>query len=212
MPVGFSFPSVLVYCNLADTKRRTCHVGHRVVDGDIDEFHAIVTTQAGGVAGRVAGDIWLALVSSPEHFARAVTTLYERVQTMTVGWRGTAQRDGKEWVVAERVLATMTRSCRIIGAEVRCFDDIEETANKLAERYRDAVPGQYMAMRPDRVRDGWHWRCAEAHEVPLQYCPACSAREIEWLEGFGVYESSGTCRGCGAEVSFKDASEFLASA
>ena len=56
-------PGLLVLFDLADAKRRNCHLGHAIVDKDIEEFDRLLRSSIGnsGVAKRVRGASWLAI-------------------------------------------------------------------------------------------------------------------------------------------------------
>ncbi len=59
-------PGLLVLYDIADAKRRNCHLGCEAVDHDIAEMEQLVRISVGpsGLAKRVAGDKCLALYKS----------------------------------------------------------------------------------------------------------------------------------------------------
>src|SRR5882724_6774310 len=108
-------PGLLVLFDIADAKRRNCHLGHLTVDKDIDEMNELVRISVGpnGLARRVGGDEWLAIYKTDS--LKPVTTLlgkYHREQEFRVGWRSTGEKYGSVKAAERIVSSKIIRSLR----------------------------------------------------------------------------------------------------
>src|ERR1700739_496164 len=94
-------PGFLYSFNIADFKRRNCHLGHRLGDADIAELDDLIAAAArpDGTARRIGGDRWLLLSrSNANERVQDLLTRYQRAEPFTSGWRVRATRDGQERV------------------------------------------------------------------------------------------------------------------
>jgi hypothetical protein len=206
------FPSALVLCNLADTKRRNAHLGSVAVDQDIATCDALVSSltelAAGERCARVSGDEWLFLGADGAAFARALLEAYALEQPYRAGWRCRATKDGEERNVVAEVTTTITRTMRIVGAVVSSRADLEPVATELAELVWQ-VPVAIFTAPADLASPSSppvpRWQCVPHYPRP-QACPFCAGAAFAWTDGDGgVYSGDGTCKTCHAEVSFRDA-------
>lgn len=207
---GERFPSELVLCNLADTKRRNSHLGFDTVDRDIATFDAIVTNlpnrESGERSARVSGDEWLFLGADGRAFAQAILSEYSLTQPYRAGWRCRATKDGEEKLVVEVLTTSLTRTARIAGAAVSSREDLEPVAARLAERAWQA-PVAAFTLLDDLVRPASpRWECVAEYPARTYYCPFCAATAFEWTDGDdAVYSGDAICKTCHATLSFHDA-------
>src|SRR5712692_904107 len=105
-------PGLFALFDIADSKRRNFHLGHRVVDREIDELDRQIRTSVGasGLAKRVGGDEWLALykTESVEPVA-ALLRAYHKEEEFLVGWKCTGERDGQIKVAERTVPSKLVR-------------------------------------------------------------------------------------------------------
>src|SRR5882672_11129813 len=115
--VAAYLPGLLALFDIADAKRRNFHLGHQVVDCDIDELdrQLQISVGASGLVKRVGGDEWLAIykTESVEPVA-ALLKAYHKEQEFQVGWKSTGDRDGQIKVAERAVPAKLVRSLRCI--------------------------------------------------------------------------------------------------
>ena len=204
------FPAELVLCNLADTKRRNCHLGSSVGDQDIATCDALVkklTIAANGErSARVSGDEWLFLGADARAFARALLAEYAITQPYRVGWRCHATKNGEEKIVDEVLTTSLTRTARFVGAVVASRDDLESLAGRLAERIWQAPVATFAFLEDLAPPTPPRWQCVAAYPERAYYCPFCEGAGVEWTDGDGaVYSGDGICKTCSATLSFTDA-------
>lgn len=204
------FPSELVLCNLADTKRRNSHLGSLEVDGDIATFGALVSKLTNGDGGdrsaRVSGDEWLFLGAKGRAFALAALADYELVQPYRSGWRCGAKKGGEEKSVLAVTTTSITRTARFVGAVAPSRDALEPLAARLADQIRQAPVATFTLLEELTAPPSPRWQCVAAYPSRAYYCPFCKCTTIDWTDGdSAVYSGDGVCRDCRAELSFTDA-------
>jgi hypothetical protein len=208
------YPSELVLCNLADTKRRNSHLGSVEVDEDIATFDAIVSRLTdlarGDRSRRVGGDEWLFLGAGGRAFAEAALAEYARTQPYRAGWRCRATRSGEERDVLEVVTTSIVRTARIALAVVPSAADLQPLAARLADGIWQAPVGM-LARLEDLVQPASpRWQCVADYPARAYYCPFCAGTAFEWTDGdTAVYAGDATCNGCSAVLAFTDAGGVL---
>ena len=205
---GERFPSALVLCNLADTKRRNSHLGFDVVDRDIATFDALVTklTAAGERSARVGGDAWLFLGADARAFARALLSDYALTQPYRAGWRCSATKNGEERLVTEVTTTSLTRTARLVGAVAPSRDELEPLATRLADLLWQAPVATFTLLEELAPPTTPRWECVAAYPARTYDCPFCAGTTFEWTDGdSAVYSGDAVCTTCRATLSFCDA-------
>jgi hypothetical protein len=208
------FPCELVLCNLADTKRRTSHLGALAVDQNIALFDAIVSKLTivgrGERSARVSGDQWLFLGSDGRSFARSALAEYALTQPYRAGWRCRATKAGEEKTVSEVVTTSIARTARFVLGAASSREDVDALAARLEDgiwqvevatvvRLEDLAP-------PSRPR----WECVASYPARGYYCPFCAGADFEWTDGdSAVYSGDADCKTCRATLAFTDAGGVL---
>jgi len=197
-------PGLLVLFDIADAKRRNCHLGHLTVDKDIDEMNELVRISVGpdGLARRVGGDEWLAIYKTDS--LKPFTTLlgtYYREQEIRVGWKATGEKDGSVKVAERIVSSKIIRSLRCIYTFATSVEDAGVSVEKLLDHNYGLPPNIPIPLSDiaDIKKSGWS--CVTDYPVELPFCPFCEGRDFTWIDGdSSVYSGWGTCRACGANV------------
>jgi hypothetical protein len=208
------FPSELVLCNLADTKRRNAHLGSLTVDADIARFDALVreltNLEGGERCARVSGDEWLFLGADGRAFARAALEAYSLEQPYRAGWRCRATKDGEERSVVEVVTTTIARTVRLLGSVISSRGDLEPVATRLAEHVWQAQVATFTRLEEVAPPTSPRWACVADYPARALYCPFCAGLDLAWTDGdSAVYSGDATCKACHAELSFADAGSVL---
>ncbi len=197
-------PGLIAYFNLADAKRRNCHLGHEVVDAEIDEFGRALSASADLVM-RIEGSSWLALYkigseSSIESFLKAA---YQE-QPFTVGWKAHGQRNGESIEKEETVKSSIVLAYRCMYAPVESTDSIAKLMDALTNEYvglpiQIAIP---FANRSSFERRGW--QCVTSYPSKAPTCPFCSECKFNCFDGDGsVFSGFGECKKCSAIVEIR---------
>lgn len=205
------FPTRLLACNLADTKRRNAHLGHAVVDEDIARFDALLGEAArpGSRLARVGGDAWLVLGDEGPALVDAICTRYAETRPYRAGWRCRARSAGEDREASEVVTTSIARAARFVSAPVRSREEIGAVAERLAEAIGGAPVGELCALE-GLAAPAPRWCCVARYPEVAFYCPFCRGSRFEWTDGdSGVYSGDGRCAACGAEVAFTDAGGAL---
>jgi hypothetical protein len=205
---GERFPSELVLCNLADTKRRNSHLGFAVVDEDIATFDALVTklTANDARSSRVSGDEWLFLGSGARAFAVALLSDYSLTQPYRAGWRCHATKGSEEKVVTDVVTTTLTRTARLVGTVVPSRDDLEPLATRLVDLVWQAPVATFTLLDDLAPPTTPRWECVAAYPARTYYCPFCTSTTFEWTDGdSAIYSGDAICTTCQAQLAFTDA-------
>ncbi|MBK9205977.1 MAG: hypothetical protein IPL73_26890 [Candidatus Obscuribacter sp.] len=87
--VASKLPGLVVLMNLADAKRRTCHLGYTVTDDDIEEFDTKLKSIANnaGVVSRISGVKWLALLPFEQlPLLQQLLDGFQKQQVIQIGW------------------------------------------------------------------------------------------------------------------------------
>ena len=204
------FPSELVLCNLADTKRRNSHLGSDVVDRDISAFDALVRkltkSESGERWARVSGDEWLFFGADVQAFTQAALAEYALTQPYRAGWRCHATKDGEEKSAIEVVTTSLSRSARFVGAVVSSRGEVASVAAGLEAGVGHAPVATFVRLEDLSPPAPPRWCCIAEYPTRAYYCPFCEGTAFEWTDGdSSVYSGDGTCKTCHAEVSFSDA-------
>jgi hypothetical protein len=208
------YPSELVLCNLADTKRRNSHLGSVEVDEDIAAFDAIVSKLTelarGDRSRRVGGDEWLFLGAGGRAFAEAALAGYARTQPYRAGWRCRATKSGEAKDVLEVVTTSIVRTARIAFAVASSAEDLEPLAARLADRIWQAPVGTLARLEELTEPTSPRWQCVADYPARSYYCPFCAGTDFEWTDGdSAVYSGDATCKACSALLAFTDAGGTL---
>jgi GGDEF domain-containing protein len=199
-------PGFLYSFNIADFKRRNCHLGYRVGHVDIAEFDGLIAAAANadGTARRVGGDRWLMLsrANANDRIA-AMLDRYQRVEPIVSGWRITANRGDQERIAEAPLATVIRRAVRCLYTEVASQAALAPAIAALENSnwglpvnrpiLLSEVPG------PPRQR----WQCVDEYPQYDPACPFCGSRQFIWIDGDDC-SSDGTCTGCGAEVAIRN--------
>lgn len=206
------FPSELVLCNLADTKRRNSHLGSLEVDEDIATFDALVSEltnfERGYRSARVGGDEWLFLGANGRAFAESALSAYAVTKPYRAGWRCHATKDAEEKSVLAVTTTSITRTARFVGtvASSRGRGDLESLAARLADQIWQAPVAAFTLLEELTAPPSPRWQCVATYPSRAYYCPFCKGTTIDWTDGDGaVYSGDGICTSCSANLSFTDA-------
>jgi GGDEF domain-containing protein len=206
-------PGLLTLFNLADAKRRNCHLGHHVVDDDIEEFNRLVQSSVGasGFARRVSGAAWLAIYKTQSlQSLSALLSAYHKQQDIQVGWRSTGERDGAARTVQRTVAATIVRALRCLYTTVTTSQEANGSIDELFEQYHSLPPNTPIQLSDVVNIKRNKWSCVDRYPSEMPFCPFCEGRDFEWDDGDGaIFSGSGTCRACGAYVDIKEIDHLL---
>lgn len=197
-------PGFLYRFNIADLKRRNCHLGHLIGDNDIRDFDQLLKAVAAKcLVQRVEGDVWLLLSRGDEtRLAQRVLDEYRRTEKIETGWQ-TDARNGDESAQNRRLVSSeIRRAARCLFAPVLNANKLPSLLEKLAEGNRAAPVDQVLPLRSVAQKASTDWSCVIRYPADLPDCPFCHGRDFAWEDGdMSVYSGSGTCKQCGAEVS-----------
>src|SRR6266403_2578125 len=175
-------PGLLALFDIADAKRRNFHLGHRVVDRDIDELDRQVRSSVGasGLAKRVGGDEWLALYKSEsvEPVAALLDTYYKE-QEFLVGWKSTGEKDGQIKVAQRTVPSRLVRSLRCIYAFTNSSQDTSGLIDSLLEHHYGLPPNTPHALSGLATMKKSSWHCVSAYPPESPYCPFCESSDFD---------------------------------
>lgn len=203
---------ILAHFDLADTRRRNDYLGFSVVDHDINELTAMLENYGPPIkiSARTSGDKWAALLVGTD--ASLLTDLlarYKRQQPVIVGWQALARKRFRWSRKRDSTRnATLSRCLRCVYASINSTDELltkwqlidEKIRNAQVDCATDISTGFFQTDCADNPR----WRCIE-DKVEPQSCPFCGKTTFDWCDGdTTVFGAFGNCRGCGAEVEFKD--------
>jgi len=209
-----NLPGLLVLYDLADAKRRNCHLGHQAVDCDIDELNQLVRTSVGpsGLAKRVAGDKWLALYKTDSLVpVAALLSSYHKEQEFLVGWKCTGEKDGHNKVMERTVCSTIVRCLRCIYFFTTASQEPVALIEKLLEHNYRVPPGIPCILSDAARMKTTGWSCVSSYPSEAPFCPFCERSDFEWIDGDGsVYSGSGTCRVCRASITIQGVERFSA--
>lgn len=206
-------PGLLVCFNIADAKRRNCHLGHLVVDDDIAEFDRLVRLSVGasGLAKRVQGAAWLTIYKTES--LQPVSELlrsYHKKQGILVGWRSRGEKDGTKKAVHRTVAATIARSVRCLYTAVTTPQEVNKSIDELIGQCYGFPPNIPVRLSDLVNIQKSSWSCVDSYPAQAPFCPFCAARDFEWDDGdSGVYSGLGTCRSCGACVGIEGINRVL---
>jgi len=200
-------PGLLVLFDLAETKRRNCHLGHIVVDKDIDEFGRLIQSSVGasGLANRVRGASWLAMyrLESLQAISELLVS-FHRQQEMIVGWRSTGERNGATKVTEKTVPATIIRAARCLYSAVITPKSLNVLIEKLFEECYGFSPDMPIELGKVVNVERSGWCCVSSYPSETPFCPFCERSDFEWDDGdTSVYSGTGTCKNCGAYVDIR---------
>jgi hypothetical protein len=153
-------PSLLVLFDLADAKRRNCHLGFRVVDRDIDELdrQVRISTGASGLAKRV-------------------------------GWKSTGNKDGQIKVAERTVPAKLVRSVRCTYS-FTASQRTSDLMGKLLEHNYGLPPGTPLALSEVANMKRSRWECVTNYPSESPSCPFCEGRVSTMMTGISAFTRS----------------------
>lgn len=212
--VSAYLPGLLVLFDLADTKRRNCHLGHNVVANDIEEFDRLAHTSVGssGLVRRVDGNAWLALYKLEPQSLQSLNALlsaYHKEQEMQVGWRSTGEKDSVQKVVERTVPTTIIRAARCLYSAVTDPQEINGLIDELFEQCGGFAPTIPMQLSDIINGERTGWNCVTCYPAEMPFCPFCEQHEFDWDDGDGtIYSGSGVCKNCGAHIRIDGIEQF----
>jgi GGDEF domain-containing protein len=196
-------PGFLYGFNIADLKRRNCHLGHRVGDAEIAEFDSLVTAaaQPDGMVQRVGGDRWLLLSRSKANDrVEAILATYQRTEPFDSAPRIRAKRNGEERVAKASFPTVIRRAVRCLYTEVANRAALAPAIAALEDNNSGLPVNRVNALSQLSVLPRESWRCVDQYPKQDPACPFCGSQMFAWTDGDDC-SSDGSCRGCGAEVS-----------
>ncbi len=206
-------PGLLVMFNLADAKRRNCHLNHFTVDEDIERFDRLLKSSVGdfGVAKRVSGVTWLATypIGSINSVQQLLNT-FEQQQNIRVGWRCTALKGADSKIVERTVQSTIVRGLRCIYSNVSSPEEMNLLIEELLSLKYSIQPNVAIQLSDHNEHVSTDWACVTNYptENPTG-CPFCEKSDIDWEEGDDtLYSGGGTCNNCSAYISIEAVDEL----
>lgn len=205
-------PGLVVLMNLADAKRRTCHLGYTVTDDDIEELDTKLKaiTNSGGLMLRISGVKWLALLPV-DHLAvlQELLDKFQKQQIIQIGWSCIGRLNCDKSKVERTVRATITRSIKCLYGTVNNATELGVMIDELLTKYRKVEPGIATQLAPVKGREGEGWCCVSDYPSEEPFCPFCEGTRFDWDDGDdSVYSGSGSCKVCGANVSISGIDEL----
>ena len=201
-------PGYIAIFNFADTKRRNCHLGYSIVDGEIEEFTQLLCQAVGqnGYALRVGGARWLGFFAANSFDAinQLLKDFYQEQEILT-GWKSLGYKDGVQKSQCVTVEAIIYRSMLCIYSPLENIGDFETTIEQLLDNdYGLRVNiAHNLKQVMGRTRSRWH--CVSRYPKENPVCPFCQGNSFEWLDGdTSIYYGYGFCKTCQAEVTFSD--------
>jgi GGDEF domain-containing protein len=203
-----------LYCfNIADLKSRNDHLGHLVGDKDIQELEHLLSELASdtGIVERIDGQRWLMVSRRNENErVQALLDRYKRTERFSAGWRVDATRNGTKKVGRHTMPTEMRRAVRCLYDEVKSPAELTAAMTAIDDNdYSLSVNCPlHLSALPTLPRE--RWCCVAAYPDQTPACPFCQGRDFEWEGGdMSYYSGEGRCRGCGAEIDIRDASELV---
>lgn len=210
--VASKLPGLVVLLNLADAKRRTCHLGYTVTDDDIDEFDTKLKaiTNSGGLMSRISGVKWLALLPVDQlTLLQELLDKFQKQQIIQVGWSCTGRLNCEKSKVERTVRATITRSIKCLYTTVANDSELGVMIEELLTQYRKVEPGLATELSQIKGREGEGWCCVSDYPSDNPFCPFCEGTRFDWDDGDdSVYSGSGSCKVCGANISISGIDEL----
>ncbi|MGP0089121.1 MAG: diguanylate cyclase domain-containing protein [Xanthobacteraceae bacterium] len=201
-----------LYCfNIADLKSWNNHLGIRVGDQNIQELERLLHELASNsaIVERIAGQRWLMVSRRNENDrVQALLDRYKRTERVSVGWRVDAALNGTKKVGRHTMPTELTRAVRCLYAEVKSSAELTAAMTAIEENDYDLPVNRPVPLSaiPTLPREKWCSVAAYPEQKPA--CPFCQGRDFKWEGGdMSYYSGEGRCRGCGAEIDIRDASE-----
>ena len=201
---GPYLPGFLYRFNIADFKRRNCHLSHQVGDADIAELDRRLKALAPdrSLVQRIKGDVWL-LLSRENELLLVVNLIanYRRSEKMETGWRIEATR-GDEKAKTERVVASsINRAVRCLSAEVRDPAELSRVLKALEANDYSLPVDRVIPLETVAGLAREPWMSVPRYPAENPDCPFCHGRDFDWKDGdMSVYSGWGDCKTCGADV------------
>lgn len=197
-------PGLLAVFDMADAKRRNCHLGHLVVDRDIQEFDQMLQASVAGrgVARRVRGTSWLAIY--PQVSAKFLDELllnFHSQNEMQIGWRVEGRKDGVEKAVERTIQSTISRALRCVYANATSKEELEHLSDELLEQCYGLPLNSAIKLEELANYERRFWTCVSNYPAEKPFCPFCESSEFDLEDGDGsVYSGSGTCKNCRCDM------------
>ncbi|MBP6595745.1 MAG: hypothetical protein KA794_09955 [Candidatus Obscuribacter sp.] len=210
--VASKLPGLVVLMNLADAKRRTCHLGYTVTDDDIEEFDTKLKSIANnaGVVSRISGVKWLALLPFEQlPLLQQLLDGFQKQQVIQIGWSCTGLLNCDKSKVERTVRATISRSIKCIYTTAKDATALSAVIEQLLANCYKVEPGEPIELSQIKGREGESWRCVSDYPSEDPFCPFCEGTRFDWDDGDdSVYSGSGSCQSCGAYVSISGIEEL----
>ena len=198
-----NLPGLLVLCNLAGSQSRNCHLGHQIVDNDIEEFDRLIRSWASvdGVAMRVKGQEWLAISKSDICSLSETLSQYRKQQEIEVGWRSIGRKDGLTKINESSIKVTITRAARCLYTVAKVDDD-QRLIDELFNNCYGFPPDKPIELSAILNSERLTWRSVSRYPSESPYsCLFCFGDKFDWYDGdSSVYSGTGICKKCGAEI------------
>jgi len=205
-------PGLLVLTDLADAKRRNCHLGYQVVDQDIEEFDRMLQefTGSSGLSCQVRGSTWLSVLPQTRLTELQQLLLrFQKNQIIQVGWKCRGIRNCDKSRAERSVRATITRGIKSLYVEVMDQKTLDGLIDELLDQYYKVEPGEAQALDSVRGQASSLWCCVSDYPDEDPFCPFCDGTRFDWDDGDdSVYSGSGTCLTCSAYVSISSIEEL----
>ena len=199
-------PGFLYGFNIADFKRRNCHLGYSVGHAEIAELDGLIAAaaRADGTAQRVGGDRWLMLSrSNANERVRDIIHRYQRAEPFISGWRLRARRGGQERTAQAPLATVIKRAVRCLYTEVESQAGLAPAVAALEDNNWGLPVNLLHPLSQLSALPREPWRCVDQYPEQVPACPFCGSRQFEWIDGDDCV-SDGTCKDCGAEISIHD--------
>jgi len=199
-------PGFLYSFNIADFKRRNCHLGHRICDAEIAEFGELLAAAArpDAVAQRVGGDRWFMVSrSNANDRVKGVLDCYRRAVPFVSGWTIKGRRGDEERTTETPLKTVLRRAVRCLYTEVASEGELAPAMAALEESNWSLPVDRPVALSQLAVKRREPWQCVDQYPKFDPACPFCGSRRFTWIDGDDC-SSDGICKECGAEISIRN--------
>lgn len=206
---------VIAIFNIADFKRRNSFLGHEHGDKDIAEFDAILSNNIllNEIGMRVGGDIWAVFLSKdPLTVITEIIGKYYQTIPVLAGWQCLAiSTSGKELESKSIKPTRLERALRCVYLTINSKNDAIgylDSLYNVSHLSQVNKPLNFAEVNEQDLNLREEWQCLQ-HDVEKYSCPFCQSSEFNINEGgWGVFSGDGSCKICGAKVSFKEFISF----
>lgn len=200
-------PGFLYSFNIADLKRRNCHLGLAAGDRDIAELDLALKTLASPmtVVVRLSGQRWL-LFSTQDEAARIQGLLgsYKRKEKIWTGWHIDGERPGERAYREWQLEAEISRAIRCIRAVVKIADALEMVMAEIEKNDFNLPLNEIVRLEDISGMARTPWCCVSRYPERSPACPFCGSEEFAWEDGdMSVYSGYGSCKRCRATIDIR---------